>query len=197
LQRDVEAYVGLDITQVSVETLRRVYPQLRFVVGDVAARRPVVGSVFDLVLAADVLFHIVDDEAFSQAIANIAAWLGPGGLVVLSDIFPEYPFQNAPHCRYRSMAGYRALLEQNALRIIHTEPIFALLQPPPYGVRAARLWQAYAWIWHYGWRLARIRLVERILSAGLGWIDEAVLLRSLGQSAPNAKWLVAVKGDVA
>jgi SAM-dependent methyltransferase len=197
LQREVGEYVGMDITQVSVETLRRTYPQLRFEVGDVTATRPTVSSVFDLVLAADVLFHIVDDEAFSQAIANISAWLAPGGLAVISDIFPRYPFQNAAHCRYRSMAGYQALFAQSGLRIIHTQPIFALLQPPPYGVQASPMWLAYAWIWRYGWRAVRLPPIERILSAALEWIDEAVLLRRLGQSAPNTKWLVAVNADVA
>ena len=197
LRNHVGEYVGLDIAQVSVETLRRQYPQFRFMIGDVSDERLLPGSDFDVVLAADVLFHIVDDEAFSQALANIAVWLNPGGLLVLSDVLPRVTFQSAPHCRYRSRDEYRALLNQNDLRVAHEEPIFALLQPPPHGGSAGPLWWAYAWVWRYGWRIARIPGVDRLLARALGWLDEAFFLRALGRGAPNSKWLLAVKGNVA
>ena len=197
LRSHVRQYVGLDIAQVSVEMLRRQYPQLRFMIGDISDKRLLPGSNFDIVLAADVLFHIVDDEAFSLALANIAVWLNPGGLLVLSDVFPRVTFQSAPHCRYRSRDDYLTLLHQNDLHVAHEEPIFALLQPPPYGGSAAPLWRAYAWLWRYGWRIARIPVVDRLLPRGLGWLDEAYFLRALGRGAPNSKWLLAVKGNVA
>lgn len=197
LEKGAGDYVGIDITRVSIETLRLRYPDFQFMIGDVSSERLIMEAPFDLILAADVLFHIVDDQAFSRALANIAAWLSPGGVLILSDVFPETTLQTAAHCRYRSRDTYRTLLERSSLRISHMEPIFALLQPPPYGVRASPLWRTYAWIWRYGWRVARLRFFDRILPVGLGWLDDAVALKAFGRNAPNAKWLVAVKDDVA
>lgn len=133
LRHQVSTYVGVDITSVSVETLRERYPNLRFIQADISANEiPEIDTEFDVVLAADVLFHIVDDAAFEKAIRNLCRVLRPGGLLVVSDVFPASTVQVAPHVRLRSLDGYNRDLVENRARILHIEPIFALLQPPPY-----------------------------------------------------------------
>lgn len=111
LKRQVSTYVGVDITAISVETLRKRYPNWRFVQADISADEiPEIDKRFDVVLAADVLFHIVDDAAFEKAIRNMCLVLRPGGLLIISDVFPASTVQIAPHVRLRSLEMYNRTL---------------------------------------------------------------------------------------
>jgi SAM-dependent methyltransferase len=195
LRQQVSAYVGLDITSVSVETLRERYPDFRFIQADISANEiPETGANFDIVLAADVLFHIIDDAAFERAIRNLCSVLRPGGLLVISDVFPGSTVQIAPHVRLRSLDVYGHNLDQNSARILHIEPIFALLQPPPYIPNASWFWKGYAWFWKYGWRLARWHVGDHLIPSVLAWLDRKLFLPARGKEVPNNKWLLALKG---
>lgn len=44
---------------------------------------------FDIVFAADAMFHTVDDEKFKAAIRYVACVLKTGGLLIYSDILPQ------------------------------------------------------------------------------------------------------------
>lgn len=195
LQQEVNTYVGVDITSVSVETLRKQYPEFSFIQADISAESlsERVKKNFDVVLAADVLFHIVDHNAFERAIQNLCSLLCPGGLLIISDVFPVSTVQVAPHVCFRSMDEYTRLLSQNHHRILHIEPIFAILQPPPYISHVSWTWKGYALLWRFGWRLARWNMVDRLLPPGLAWLDRNLFCPRWGRQAPNSKWLFAVK----
>lgn len=192
-RKGVEEYIGLDITSVSVDNLRGEYPQFTFIQGDATKRVAELQTKFDVVLAADVLFHIVENESFLAAMRNIAGWLQSGGLLILSDILPPRPLHPAPHCFHRSLGIYERVLAENGLNIAWIEPIFAILHPPALVHEASLAWRAYALAWKYGWRLAKLNALDHFLPRILGWLDERYFLSRYGLMAPNSKWLIAVK----
>lgn len=194
LKHGVSTYMGVDITSISIKTLRERYPSLRFIQADISSDEIAeMGMRFDIVLAADVLFHIVDDIAFEKAIRNLCSALRPGGLLVVSDVFPASTVQAAPHVRLRSLDVYNRNLMENCTRILHVEPIFALLQPPPYLPDASWFWRGYALFWRFGWRLARWYVMDHLLPPLLAWLDSK-FLPVWDNQAPNNKWLLALKG---
>ncbi len=197
-RQGVNEYVGLDITLVSINTLQERYPRFRFIQSDITADKiPDLGSEFDIVLAADVLFHIPQDDAFEKAVRNIISQLKVGGLLIVSDVFPANSIQLANYLRIRSLNDYCRLLEKYQTRLSHIEPIFAILQPPPLLPNVNLLWKGYAWIWRYAWRLARWGVMDSLLPSILAWFDKRLFLPKWGETAPNNKWLFAIKGDVA
>ncbi len=192
-RQGVADYVGLDITEVSVVTLRQRYPKFTFLQADVTNGTLNLEMAFGIVLAADVLFHIVDEKAFCIAMQNICRWVEPKGLLILSDVFPPVTVRTALHCRHYALNKYEQLLAAQGLSVAHIEPIFAILHPPPLILGTSFVWRAYAWLWRYGWRLARWSLADWALPTTLGWLDEHFFLPRFGLHAPNSKWLLAVK----
>jgi SAM-dependent methyltransferase len=190
----VADYLGVDITAVSVQNLAQRFPNFRFLQADVGDPVFAVKNTFDIVLVADVLFHLVDDDRFRQAIANIAACLEPGGYLILSDLLLAQTIQPAQHFRARSLAMYTDALSEHNLTVQHIEPIFAVMHPPATTASSSWLWRLYGVLWRYGLsRLARQRWFNRYASALLDSLDQRLFLPQAGVNTPNSKWLVAVK----
>ena len=193
----VRDYVGLDLTEVSVSRLRERYPGYRFLQADVGLPIRVIDEDFDVVLAADVLFHIIDGRAFTTAIDNAGRWLRPKGLFIVSDVFPEEDARTAPHCLVRGKGTYQTELERNSLRTLRIEPIFVVLQPPLSLPSTGWAWRLYSQSWRIGIPLSRIGVVDMLFPPLLGFLDRWFFLPLFGGSAPNNKWLLAMKEDVA
>jgi SAM-dependent methyltransferase len=120
----VRYYVGLDITTVSVQMLSRCYPEYRFVSLDIGGEVPDEWlNAFDIAIAADVLFHLVDDRGWHRAIANMAKCLRPSGLLLATEVWGDNTLQPVPHVRLRSVDAYRAALQSAGLELVRTEPI--------------------------------------------------------------------------
>lgn len=130
-QQGVKTYTGIDIAQISVYTLQRRYPCFKFIQADISVDIPSDLGDFDIVLAADIMFHIILDDAFNRAIQNLLSHLKSGGLLIVSDLFPQTKIQPAPHVCFHSIDEYIRLFSQNCVYIIHQEPIFFLLYPLP------------------------------------------------------------------
>jgi len=126
-RQEVSDYVGLDVTSISVTTLRQRYPQFTFFQTDVTRESPHLELTFDVVLVADVLFHIVEDKDFCAAVRNICGWVATEGVLILSDIFPSVSIQTALHVNNRALDEYGQLLTAHGLRVIHIEPILSLI----------------------------------------------------------------------
>jgi 2-polyprenyl-3-methyl-5-hydroxy-6-metoxy-1,4-benzoquinol methylase len=192
-RQEVSEYLGLDIASVSIAELSDAFPDFNFAQLDVSRQVNGIPVDFDMVLVADVLFHIVDEESFRTAVRNISSWVRAGGLVVLSDIFPESTVRTCQHCCHRGLEEYEELLSEFQLDILSIEPIFVLLQPPPRIPGVPVGWGIYQRLWQLGMRMVGSTPLDRILSKVLGWLDRELFLERYGKQAPNSKWMVAVK----
>ncbi len=114
---------GVDITDVSVQALRRRFPQQTFEKLDIAACRADLGGTFDIINVFDVLYHIVDDAGFHRAVRALAAACKPGAWVVITDAF-DPAAGRCEHVRYRDLQTYRALLGEAGLVIRQVRPLF-------------------------------------------------------------------------
>ena len=141
----VRDLTGIDIAAPAVSRLRRRFPAYAFLTGDIGRPLAVPPAAFDVVTAFDVLFHITDEAAFDEALANIARSLRPGGVALISDLFPRSSEIRLPHQVSRTVATYRARLAAHGLVVERRLPVFVLLHPwtptgNPLVNAVARLW---------------------------------------------------------
>ncbi|MGH7742073.1 MAG: class I SAM-dependent methyltransferase [Candidatus Eiseniibacteriota bacterium] len=115
---------GLDIAPTSVERLRALHPQARFVLADVS--EAALDEAFDVVNAFDVLYHITDEERWETAVRHLARAVRPGGLLLLTDTFREGGAL-AAHNRMRPLSRYRSVLESEGLEPGSLYPTHVLL----------------------------------------------------------------------
>lgn len=72
---------GTDLAETAVDLARKQMPEARFAVLDVT--RQILPELFDLIVCADVVEHIEDDQ---RALANMAAMTAPGGHVIVATL---------------------------------------------------------------------------------------------------------------
>jgi SAM-dependent methyltransferase len=119
---------GLDISDVSVTRLRAEYPTQRFDVADIASRAFALPGVFDVVNIWDVLYHIVDDDAFAVALGNLARSVTTDGRLILTDqLAGSGSVSAASHVRFRCLASYQAHLPALGLQLVQLLPLYFLL----------------------------------------------------------------------
>ena len=127
----VGSWTGLDISGTAIERLRQTYPAQQFYVadlGDKAGMDSVLkDSRFPLVTAIDVLYHIVNDNAFGDALGSLALRVQPGGYLVVSDIFGSRDCLTAAHVKRRAITSYERILDPLGFRLSDLEPVVALL----------------------------------------------------------------------
>ena len=117
---------GVDLTDVSVERLSQRFPEAKFEVGDLAQWRPT--RTYDLVSCFDVLFHIVDDEAWERALTNLADAVAPGGYFVFTEHFYDKdPDVQAAHNRSRGRGVYETALIARGLALLDERPTHHLM----------------------------------------------------------------------
>jgi SAM-dependent methyltransferase len=131
----IREVTGVDLAPVVVERLAARYPQHTFLQADVgAADAPLEAGAFDVVTAFDVMYHIVDEAMFEQALANVAQSLRPGGLFLVADHFLHREQSNsriADHYVNRTLARYEDALARHGLEILQRRPMFVLMNAPP------------------------------------------------------------------
>jgi SAM-dependent methyltransferase len=128
----VEEIVGLDLTETAVAQLKNAYPDLEFVVADVGAESmPLQRGSFDVVSAFDVLFHIVDDDRYGRALANVSGLLKPGGYFVWSDNFLGHGRRiSGQHQVSRPLEQTAHLLAGAGFEIVSRKPMLWLMNAP-------------------------------------------------------------------
>lgn len=180
----VPKVIGVDITAKAVEELRRRFPGDDFFEADVGASdglratgddSPLTTHVSRLtaVSAMDVLFHIVDDEAYRRAFVNIASVLAPGGWLLWSDNFLHHDTERVMHQASRSLAESEDAVRAAGFEIVGRMPMFVLMNYPSDATsRLARL----------GWTAM---VSPAALAEPLGWLVGAAL-------APLDTWLTSV-----
>lgn len=118
---------GMDITRTSVDRLRDKYGAA-FYIQDISARDYTPPQLFDVVNIWDVLYHVVDDSRFNQALANLTVSVKPGGYLLLSDYLGNAADTSyALHVRGRSLATYSAVLGANGFELVSLRPMYRFL----------------------------------------------------------------------
>ena len=122
--------VGIDITSISIENLKRKYFEYHFIEEDISSYSLVskINRKFDIINAFDVLYHIKDDKAFKRAIANISGLTKENGLIFISDLYEsKKDIDVAKHVKFRNKGIYKAILKENDAEIIAIYPLYYLL----------------------------------------------------------------------
>ena len=154
---------GVDFVESAITTLQARRPQFEYLTVDMTQPLPasLANRSFDVVTAMDVLYHIVDEDAFRVAVNNLCSLCRPGGLLIWTDA-PHRPHDpEHPHCRYRAWSAYQDLFADHGLEFRSSAPMYGLFDAYwPWSERAAdhpRLFYPlmYAWdrlIARFGWR---------------------------------------------
>lgn len=130
LRRGAVGVTGLDVTEVSVERLKDRFPYAKFVCADIAEPNLDVVGTFDYVSIFDVLYHIVDDTKFEQAVRNLSRLCRPGSRVIITDMFGKRTVEVVKHVRNRSRDRYQEIFLKNGFRLLELRPLFFTLMPP-------------------------------------------------------------------
>jgi SAM-dependent methyltransferase len=132
-QLGVPRVTGVDLTAKAVEELRRRFPGDEFLQLDIGAPPPRPSSLvppFDVVTAMDVLFHIVDDEAWARAFRNIGELVRPGGWFLWSDNFVRHGLTRARHQVNRPLGESERLVREAGFAVHGRVPMFVLMNYP-------------------------------------------------------------------
>jgi predicted TPR repeat methyltransferase len=128
----VRSVVGSDITETAVGHLRARYPGDAFERIDAGAgEHPFGERRFDVVTAFDVLFHIVDDARYEQAISNIYELVEPGGLFIFSDNLVHHDTVNYTHQVNRSLEYVEKVLGATGFEVVERRPMYVLMNGAP------------------------------------------------------------------
>jgi SAM-dependent methyltransferase len=150
----VRRRIGSDVSPTAVQRLRVVFPDVRierFDIAGPAAELP--RERFDLVSAFDILFHLIDDDAYGRALDNLAALVRPGGLLVISENFRlEGPRRFASIQVNREEGEILAAFLGAGFELVSRHPMFVIMNAPARGGRPL----LYAW-----WQRAHRLLMRR------------------------------------
>lgn len=178
---------GLDITEVAVERLQQRFPESTFIRADIGGELEISLPTFDAVSAFDVLFHIVDEAAFSRAVERIGKAVRPGGLLFVSDLFQQELPITLGHQTGRTLVSMTAALGSAGFDIISRRPVFYLMvdatdRPP----RWLRVWSR---------SLARILYGRERLGhiAGAALYPIEVLLTRIVREGPSIELAICRK----
>lgn len=134
----VRDYVGVDISARTVEHLAALYPDYGFVHADVTETLPAAlqsSGSFDVVTIFDVLYHIVDNEKVTGAIANVNGLVADGGHVLIMDQLCKSDYQVSKHVKYRGRDSYLETFAGDGLVLADSELLFHYLVPPITSIR--------------------------------------------------------------
>lgn len=127
---NVKSIHGADITNVVVETLSKKFPNSTFTKLDIGEKIENPLQSYDIISAFDVLYHIVDDARFEQAIKNIHGLLNEKGYFVISDNFVHGETVRVKHQTVRTYEYLTKTIENIGFKLIKTSPMFVLMNDP-------------------------------------------------------------------
>lgn len=188
-----KSVAGSDLVPAAVERLRERFPDCEFAPADIGEQAPFPGRRFDLVSIMSVLHHIVDEERFERALANLAAQLAPEGrLVVLDPLVVRGrwmpPGTESAHNVVRTLPQWEAAAASAGLRIAAVLPTASYLSDPV-DARSRPAFAAHR-LWWRGLTAAlrgRDRLAAVVVPP-LAALDRALAARL--HAGPSAKLIV-------
>jgi SAM-dependent methyltransferase len=118
---------GIDITEVSIRKLKQLYHG-HFHVQDITDPKYRPYRAFDVVNLWAVVYHIVEQKAFHQALDNISRSLNPGGLLIFTDwIGLPSDVRIARHVQARCLSGYMQVLPHKGFELLNVIPLYKSL----------------------------------------------------------------------
>jgi SAM-dependent methyltransferase len=143
----VRTVTGIDITNIAVRSLKSKYPGQEFYRADISNQQDIENlntKKYDIVSAFDILFHIVDDNRYENAIKNIHSILKAKGIFVFSDNFVHGPAIRSTYQVSRSLSHIEKTLVENGFEIIQRRPMFVLMNTPVDTTNrgSKRIWKA-------------------------------------------------------
>jgi len=124
---------GIDITNKSIEELKEKYPNYRFTKGNISTldyNKKFPDEKFDIITAFDVLFHIVNEEDFKNAIENIRKFSHKETIILIMDnILKEYK-PAREHENDRTFLYYKKVLNSYSREIKEIKPLFYFMNTP-------------------------------------------------------------------
>ncbi|HPP67020.1 MAG TPA: class I SAM-dependent methyltransferase [bacterium] len=129
-KQGVKNITGIDITSKSIEELKRKYPNYNFIKADIGDEMESFNERFDIITAFDVLFHIVREDKFKQAIKNIKKFSHSNTIILIMDNFLKEYKQTRGHENDRTLEYYKKILDSHSIDIKIIEPIFFFMNAP-------------------------------------------------------------------
>lgn len=176
---------GSDYSAVAVERLRRARPSTpirQLDLGGDASALP--ADPYDVVSAMDMLFHIVDADAYARAIANLGRLVRPGGQLVMTENLLAHRVEHGPQQVSRSEEEILGLLRASGFEVVAWIPMFVLLNTPV----DSRSRFLHAW-WTLLTKVAsRHELLGRLAGAAVFPLE--LLALRLARRGPSTKLLV-------
>ncbi len=183
---------GAELVPAAVERLRERFPGSTFTVGDIADTGILPDDErFDFVAVMNVLLHVVDDERFAAAAANVAATVRPGGRLLLAEpalaragsLRPPRPGASSVA---RPIGTYRAAFEAGGLRLLAVDPSTVVGANPIETADPRYRWYAAAWKRVGRWARRWPRLAG-IIGLGLAVVDRVLMATG---AAPSGKLIL-------
>jgi 2-polyprenyl-3-methyl-5-hydroxy-6-metoxy-1,4-benzoquinol methylase len=137
---------GMDLTRKSVTELSKKYDLYKFFRGNIGDNELKLNEKFDLITAFDVLFHIVDEERFDNAIRNIGNMARPEAIILISDNFLRKPRPSGFNQAHRTLEQYERAFLKNRIEILDLKPIFYLMNGP-IDIRNDFFFKLYSRLW--------------------------------------------------
>lgn len=152
---------GCDLVPAAAEKVQQAHPEGRFWAADASSADGLFAGVdakgaddvpptYDLVTATNVLLHVTADDAFAQALANVAAAVRPGGHLLLVEPAltiekKQAKFDPKKHSRARLLRSYRKPLRAHGLELVTVEAATVLAANPleASSPRRARLYKRW------------------------------------------------------
>ncbi|MDL0118519.1 class I SAM-dependent methyltransferase [Halobacterium salinarum] len=115
--------IGIDFSEAAIKSIRERGITGDFSVGSIDSL-PQGSNTFDIVHCFSVLYHLVDDGNWADAISELARVLRPGGVLLLRIDWINEERDVAEHVRFRSKSKYRNLLQKAGIEVVETYPIY-------------------------------------------------------------------------
>ncbi len=101
---------GIDVSEAAIEECRaQAGGRDDYAVCALSDWRP--PYLYDIVYSVDVLFHVMDDDAWAESVRNLASLVRLGGRLILSDHGNEYDRTWSTYQQTRGLPRYRALVQ--------------------------------------------------------------------------------------
>jgi SAM-dependent methyltransferase len=177
------AITGSDLTTAAISSLSQRYsvPLVQLDIGESAI--PLRGP-FDAISAIDVLFHIVDDARYRQALRNLAALLAPNGVLIFTDNCLHGEALRSTVQVSRTLSEIAADVRAAGMRIVERRPAFVLMNTPVDSTSKAL--QRY-------WALVRRIAAKHALAgeaAGAALYGPELLLTRIVREGPSTEYVV-------